>query len=164
MCRGNFRWTPHHYHHVSGGDNVLYPCHRHGGGIAIAKAFIASGLSQSIGDSLGVLETVPVLIMVLAICLVVTFLTEVTSNTATATLLLPILAATALSANIDPELIMIPATISCSFAFMLPVATPPNAIVFSSDKFTLQKMAREGLVLNLVGVIVVTAICWFTLA
>ncbi len=136
----------------------------YGGGIAIAKAFIASGLSQSIGDSLGVLETVPVLIMVLAICLVVTFLTEVTSNTATATLLLPILAATALSANIDPELIMIPATISCSFAFMLPVATPPNAIVFSSDKFTLQKMAREGLVLNLVGVIVVTAICWFTLA
>ena len=103
----------------------------YGGGIAIAKAFIASGLSQSIGDSLGVLETVPVLIMVLAICLVVTFLTEVTSNTATATLLLPILAATALSANIDPELIMIPATISCSFAFMLPVATPPNAIVFS---------------------------------
>ena len=136
----------------------------YGGGIAIAQAFKESGLSQTIGDSLSFLSAVPVLLMVLGICVAVTFLTEVTSNTATATLLLPILAASALAAKIDPKLIMIPATISCSFAFMLPVATPPNAIVFSSDKLTIQKMAREGLVLNLVGVTVVTLICWFTLS
>ena len=92
----------------------------------------------------------------------VTFLTEVTSNTATATLLLPILAAAALSAKFDPYLIMVPATISASFAFMLPVATPPNAIVFSSDKLTIRTMALEGLALNLIGVVVVTLICWMT--
>ena len=97
--------------------------------------------------------------MVGGICLAVTFLTEVTSNTATATLLLPILALSAIKADIDPMVIMLPATISCSFAFMLPVATPPNAIVFSSNKFSLQDMAREGLVLNIVGVVVVTAYC-----
>jgi sodium-dependent dicarboxylate transporter 2/3/5 len=96
--------------------------------------------------------------------LVVTFLTEVTSNTATATLLLPILAASALAAKIDPKLIMIPATISCSFAFMLPVATPPNAIVFSSEKLTIRTMAREGFALNVMGAVVITLICWLTLA
>ena len=131
----------------------------YGGGIAIAKAFQQSGLSETLGDSLGGLATVPVIIMVGGICLAVTFLTEVTSNTATATLLLPILALSAIKADIDPMVIMLPATISCSFAFMLPVATPPNAIVFSSNKFSLQDMAREGLVLNIVGVVVVTAYC-----
>ena len=101
--------------------------------------------------------------MILVICIVVTFLTEVTSNTATASLLLPILAATAIAAKVDPKLIMIPATISCSFAFMLPVATPPNAIVFSSEKLTIRTMAREGIALNLLGALVITGICWFTL-
>ncbi|NNE00212.1 MAG: SLC13/DASS family transporter [Pirellulaceae bacterium] len=136
----------------------------YGGGIAIAQAFQVSGLSEAIGNSMGVLSTVPVILMIGGICLAVTFLTEVTSNTATATLLLPILAASALAANIDPKLIMIPATISCSFAFMLPVATPPNAIVFSSEHLTIKKMAREGLILNVSGVVIVTLICWWTLS
>ncbi len=134
----------------------------YGGGIAIATAFTQSGLSQIIGDSLGGLATIPVIVMIGCVCLAVTFLTEVTSNTATANLLLPILAAAALATKIDPALIMVPATISASFAFMLPVATPPNAIVFSSEKLTIRTMAREGLVLNLIGVVVVTTICWLT--
>ncbi|MGB7342597.1 MAG: SLC13 family permease [Pirellulaceae bacterium] len=136
----------------------------YGGGIAIATAFQESGLSKTIADSMTVLSAVPVLVMIAAICLAVTFLTEVTSNTATATLLLPILGASALAANIDPKLIMIPATISCSFAFMLPVATPTNAIVFSSEQISIKQMAREGLALNLMGVVVVTVICYFMLA
>ena len=133
-----------------------------GGGIAIARAFVESGLSQLLGDSLSGLSELPVLLMVALVCLVVTFLTEVTSNTATANLLLPILAVAALASGVNPLLLMVPATISCSFAFMLPVATPPNAIVFGSEKLTTREMAREGFVLNLIGVVVVSVICWFT--
>ena len=96
-----------------------------GGGIAIAKAFAASGLSNIIGSLLTPLATAPFLVATLLICLVVTFLTEVTSNTATTTLLMPILAAAAIASDIDPLLLMIPAALSASCAFMLPVATAP---------------------------------------
>ncbi|MEM8669535.1 MAG: SLC13 family permease [Planctomycetota bacterium] len=128
----------------------------YGGGIANAKAFLASGLSETIGNSMNALSTIPIVLMIALICLCVTFLTEVTSNTATANLLMPILAAGAITVGLDPKLIMVPAAISCSFAFMLPVATPPNAIVFASQELTIKRMAREGLVLNLVGVVIVT--------
>jgi sodium-dependent dicarboxylate transporter 2/3/5 len=134
----------------------------YGGGIAIAMAFKDSGLSDAIGASLSGLSQVPVLVMIGVVCLAVTFLTEVTSNTATANLVLPILAATALTAAIDPRLLMVPATISASFAFMLPVATPPNAIVFASDKLTIRKMATEGFAINLIGAVVVSVVCWLT--
>ena len=134
------------------------------GGICIAKAFGASGLSAELGSVLASLESLPVLLLIGAICLSVTFLTEVTSNTATTTLLMPILLAAAIAAGMDPKIFMIPATISASFAFMLPVATPPNAIVFGADKFTVQEMAREGLGLNLVGVVVVTVILYLFFA
>ena len=100
--------------------------------------------------------------MVAAVCFSVTFLTEVSSNTATANLILPILAATAVAASIDPRLVMVPAAISASFAFMLPVATPPNAIVFGSDQLTIREMAKEGFVLNMFGASVVTIIIWLT--
>lgn len=133
-----------------------------GGGIAIAKAFVESGLSEVLGESLSGIGGLPVLVMIGLVCLAVTFLTEVTSNTATATLLLPILATTALKAEIDPRLIMVPAAISASFAFMLPVATPPNAIVFGKGTITIRQMIREGFVLNLLGVVVVTLVCWLT--
>ncbi|MGC6448764.1 MAG: SLC13 family permease [Rubripirellula sp.] len=133
-----------------------------GGGIAIAKAFGESGLDELIASSLTGLSSIPTILMIAAICFAVTFLTEVTSNTATATLILPILAATALAAQIDPKLIMIPAAISASFAFMLPVATPPNAIVFGSEQLTIREMAREGFVLNVIGAIAVTIISWLT--
>ena len=130
----------------------------YGGGIAIATAFKESGLSESVGTALSGLSTVHSVVMVTGLCLGVTFLTEVTSNTATATLLMPILASAAVHSGIDPKLVMVPATISCSFAFMLPVATPPNAIVFGSEQITIKQMAREGLALNLIGVVVVTTI------
>jgi sodium-dependent dicarboxylate transporter 2/3/5 len=130
------------------------------GGIAIAEACIESGLSQQLGEALSGISTLPLILMIGVVCLAVTFLTEVTSNTATANLLLPILAATAIVTAIDPRLIMIPATISASFAFMLPVATPPNAIVFGNGALTVKDMMRQGLVLNLLGVVVVTVACW----
>ena len=131
------------------------------GGICIAKAFQASGLSQLLGDQLSVLSTWPVFLMILALCLGVTFLTEVTSNTATTALLMPVLAVAALAAGIDPRLFMIPAAISASCAFMLPVATPPNAVVYGSGKFTIKEMAREGFGLNLIMALVISVLCYF---
>lgn len=133
------------------------------GGICIAKAFMASGLSQLIGDALGGLASLPVPLLILSICLFVTFLTEITSNTATATLLMPILAAAGIAAGLDPVLIMMPAAISASCAFMLPVATAPNAIVYGMDKFSIKTMAREGFFLNVIVAFVVTGVSYFTL-
>lgn len=133
------------------------------GGICIAKAFTASGLSQQMGQLLDFLTDVPVFVMILAICLFVTFLTEITSNTATATLLMPILALSGMSLGIDPALLMIPAAISASCAFMLPVATAPNAIVYGTEKFSIKAMAREGLVLNVMVALIVTSMSYLTL-
>ncbi len=133
------------------------------GGIAIAKAFIASGLSAQLGDSLSSLSSLPLWALILSLCLFVTFLTEITSNTATATLLMPVLAAAAIATEVDPKLLMIPATISASCAFMLPVATAPNAIAYGTGKFHIKEMAREGFVLNIMLACVVTGVCFFML-
>lgn len=133
------------------------------GGICIAKAFTASGLSVLMGSWLTGLSTLPVILLVLGICLFVTFLTEITSNTATSTLLMPILAAAGMAVGVDPKLLMIPAAISASCAFMLPVATAPNAIAYSTDKFDIKTMAREGIMLNVLVAMVVTGVCYFTL-
>ena len=130
-----------------------------GGGLAIAKGFGESGLSQVLGDLLSGITGWTTVWMVLTICLSVTFLTEVTSNTATATMLMPILAAAAMSAQLRPASLMLPAAISASCAFMLPVATPPNAIVFGTGRVTIRRMAREGVALNLLGAVIITAIC-----
>jgi|TARA_B100000315_G_scaffold259449_1_gene315576 sodium-dependent dicarboxylate transporter 2/3/5 len=135
-----------------------------GGGIAIAQAFTSSGLSETIGSALSGVSTLHVLALMGVICLSVTFLTETTSNTATTTLLMPILAAAALGAGMDPKLFMIPAAISASCAFMLPVATAPNVIVFSTERFPPQTMAREGFALNLIGVILISSTCYMLLA
>jgi sodium-dependent dicarboxylate transporter 2/3/5 len=94
----------------------------------------------------------------------VTFLTEITSNTATATLLMPVLAAAAVGVDVPPQLLMIPAAISASCAFMLPVATAPNAIVYATEKLTIARMAREGFVLNLIIAAIVASVCYFTVA
>jgi sodium-dependent dicarboxylate transporter 2/3/5 len=134
-----------------------------GSGICIAKAFVTSGLSVTLGAALAGLGQMPLLMMILIICLSVTFLTEVTSNTATTTLLMPILAAAATSTGISHVLIMVPAAISASFAFMLPVATGPNAVVFGSGQVTIRQMAREGIVLNLIGAVVITSLCYLLL-
>ncbi len=133
------------------------------GGICIASAFRASGLDQLIGEQLGGLTNMPVLFMMLGLCLSVTFLTEMTSNTATANLLMPILAAVAAGSGIKPELLMIPAVISCSCAFMLPVATAPNAIVYGTGRVSIAEMAREGAFLNVMVAIIVASLCWVLL-
>ena len=134
-----------------------------GAGISIATAFINSGLSDSIGQSLQQLSTLPLLLMIAVICLSVTFLTEVTSNTATTTLLMPILAAAAIGAATDPKLFMIPAALSASCAFMLPVATPPNVITFSTGRFSVRTMAQEGFAVNLMGVAVISSMTFLLL-
>lgn len=133
------------------------------GGICIAKAFVASGLSQVIGEALSGITTLPLLLVMFIIAISVSFLTEITSNTATATLLMPILASAAMSNNIAIELIMIPAVISCSCAFCLPVATAPNSIIFSSGQVTIKQMAREGIILNVIVAAVVAVVCYVTL-
>jgi len=128
------------------------------GGITIARAFIETGLSDLLAGQLTVLAELPVWLMVLMIALGVTFLTELTSNTATTSLLMPLLAATAVATDIRPELLMVPAAISASCAFMLPVATAPNAVVYGSGRITMRRMASEGLVLNLIGAAVITLV------
>ncbi len=127
-----------------------------GGGIAIAKAFMASGLSDFLGSQLLALNQIPLPLMIGGICLGVTFLTEVTSNTATTTLLMPILVSAGIASGMDPKLWMVPAALSASCAFMLPVATAPNAIVFGSEKVPAQEMMRTGFVINLLGVAVIS--------
>ncbi len=134
-----------------------------GSGICIAKAFVTSGLSVTLGAALAGLGQLPLLLIIVIICLAVTFLTEVTSNTATTTLLMPILAAAAVNTGIDHALIMVPAAMSASFAFMLPVATGPNAVVFGSGLLTIRQMAREGIVLNLIGAAVISGLCYLLL-
>jgi len=131
------------------------------GGIVIAKAFASSGLSESLGDALASWGHLHPFLLIGATCLSITFLTEVTSNTATANLLLPVLAVAAVALGAEPKVLMVPATISASFAFMLPAATGPNAVIFSSQKLTVRTMAREGFVLNLLGAVVVTCLCYF---
>jgi sodium-dependent dicarboxylate transporter 2/3/5 len=130
-----------------------------GGGICIASAFVQSGLADNIAQKLGTFLDLPTWALMLCMCLAVTFLTEVTSNTATASLLMPLLAATAVSANLNPMLLMVPAVLSASCAFMLPVATAPNAIMFGSGKIRIRDMARAGFVLNLIGAVVITTVC-----
>jgi sodium-dependent dicarboxylate transporter 2/3/5 len=133
------------------------------GGICIATAFRASGLDAVIGDGLAGVANLPTFWMMLGVCLAVSFLTEVTSNTATANLLMPVLAAVAVGAGIAPEQLMIPAVISCSCAFMLPVATAPNAIVYATERVTIAHMAREGFALNIIVAVVTASVCYFTL-
>ncbi len=127
-----------------------------GGGFALAGGFGATGLDIWIGGKLTGIAGWPLWCVVLGICLVITFLTELTSNTATTTMILPILGVSAVAANIHPLFFMVPATLAASFAFMLPVATPPNAIVFGSGWVTIPQMSRAGLVLNFFGAGIVT--------
>lgn len=133
-----------------------------GGGFALATGIKESGLSTWFGENLAWLSGLHPIFIILFIALMVTFLTELTSNTATIEILLPILAGLSVSLEINPLYLMIPATFSASLAFMLPVATPPNAIVFGTGQLRVADMARTGLVINLAGAIIVT-ICTFYL-
>lgn len=133
------------------------------GGICLAKGFAASGLSEVIGQTISGGLDLPLILLLFVLCLSLSFLTEVTSNTATATLFMPILASVAISKGLPLELVMIPAVISCSFAFCLPVATAPNSIVFSSGQLTIKDMAKQGVVLNIFGAVIVSAVCYLLL-
>ena len=133
------------------------------GGIAIAKAFAITGISSAIGESLSSVTRLSVIVIIAIVALAVTFLTEITSNTATTALLMPILAAASLGAGFEPALLMLPAALSASCAFMLPVATAPNAIVFGTGRVTVEQMVREGLILNLIGVLVITSVVYYWL-
>ena len=133
------------------------------GGIAIAKAFAVTGISDAIGQSLSGVTRLSIIAIIAIVALAVTFLTEITSNTATTTLLMPILAAASLGAGFEPATLMLPAALSASCAFMLPVATAPNAIVFGTGKMTVEQMVREGFALNLIGVAVITTVVYLWL-
>ena len=135
-----------------------------GAGLCLGEGFKQSGLSAKIAGVFSGIENLHLMGLLLGVCLLVTFLTEMTSNTATTNVLMPILGAAATASNIDPILLMIPAAMSASCAFMLPVATIPNAVVFGTGEVTVKRMAREGLVLNLLGALIISAICYFLLS
>jgi len=124
-----------------------------GGGFAIADGVQTSGLDDWLADSLAGLSVLPLPLLVLCVCLITTSATELTSNTATATLLMPVMAALAKVLGVHPYLVMVPAIVSASCAFMLPVATPPNAIVIGSGRVGATDLFREGLWLNVIGAV-----------
>ncbi|MBN1348118.1 SLC13/DASS family transporter [candidate division KSB1 bacterium] len=126
-----------------------------GGGFALAAGFKESGLSSWIGSHLTSLDTLPIFLVIIILCGMLTFLTEVTSNTATANMIMPILASIGVAIKLNPLVLMIPAALSVSCAFMLPVATPPNAIVFGTQRLKVSDMARVGIILNLIGMILI---------
>jgi sodium-dependent dicarboxylate transporter 2/3/5 len=135
-----------------------------GAGLCLGEGFKQSGLSAKIAGTFSGIENLHLMGLLLGVCLLVTFLTEMTSNTATTNVLMPILGAAATASSIDPILLMIPAAMSASCAFMLPVATIPNAVVFGTGEVTVKRMAREGLVLNLLGALIISIICYFLLS
>jgi solute carrier family 13 (sodium-dependent dicarboxylate transporter), member 2/3/5 len=130
-----------------------------GGGLSLAANIQKHGLSQYLGDLSGALHGLPVLLILAVVCFGILLLTELTSNTATAATFLPIVAAVAVSLGQNPLLFLFPTALAANCSFMMPVGTPPNAIVFGSGQITLPQMARAGLLLNLLLVpIIILAI------
>jgi sodium-dependent dicarboxylate transporter 2/3/5 len=150
VTKGEFLLTWEYAERLPWGVLLLF-----GGGLSLAAAVAGSGLAEWIGAQLAGLEDWPVLVLVLAVATLIIFLTELTSNIATSATFLPVVAALAVSLGQPPLLLAIPAVLAASFAFMLPVATPPNAIVFASGFITIPQMVRAGLWLNLIGIVVI---------
>ncbi len=144
-----------HAHDVPWGMLLLF-----GGGFALAAGFKVSGLSGWVGEQFAALEGVPTMGVIIVVCVVLTFLTELTSNTATTELVLPVLAAAGVALDTDPRALMIPATLSASCAFMMPVASPTQAIVFGSGYVPIRDMVRAGIWFNVIGVALVTFGFW----
>jgi sodium-dependent dicarboxylate transporter 2/3/5 len=132
-----------------------------GGGFALAKGFVDSGLSVWFGEQLSGLAGTHPMVLTSVIATMMSFLTELTSNTASTEMILPIIAGMAVSIEINPLLLMIPATLAASLAFMLPVATPPNAIIFGTGRLRIKEMVKTGFLLNLAGVIITTLVTYF---
>ncbi|XP_038055633.1 solute carrier family 13 member 5-like [Patiria miniata] len=128
-----------------------------GGGFALAEACKVSGLSNWIGDKFSILDNFPPWAIALVVSVIIAGFTEVTSNTATATIFLPILGGLGVSIGVNPLFLMLPATVACSFAFMLPVATPPNAIAFAYEQVTVMDMVKTGFILNVICVLIANA-------
>ncbi len=134
-----------------------------GGGMALAKAFGDTGLAVWIGEQLVNLEHLPLFLLLLVLITTVNFLTEVTSNLATTAMLLPILASMALALNIHPYFLLVAATLAASCAFMLPVATPPNAVVFGSGYLRIPDMIKTGLLMNIISILIISLFIYFIL-
>lgn len=131
-----------------------------GGGLSLARAIQVNGVAEFIGNQLDILAGVPTVLLVIVVIVLVIFLTELTSNTATTATLIPILAALSTVFELHAFMLIVPAAIAASCAFMLPVATPPNAIVFGSGRVTIHQMIRIGLWLNLIGIALITALVY----
>ncbi|MET3873575.1 SLC13 family permease [Puniceicoccus vermicola] len=131
-----------------------------GGGLALAEGFDASGLAVWVVDQVQILEGMPMIFIVIGVTTLVVFLTELTSNTATSAMLMPVLAGTAIGLGENPLLLLAPAALAASCAFMLPVATPPNAIVFGSGHVTIPQMARSGFGLNVIGLFLIPLVLY----
>ena len=134
-----------------------------GGGMALAIGFESSGLAIWIGSQLTLLENIPLIVMLLILIASVNFLTEITSNLATTAVLLPVLASLADAINVHPYLLLVAATVAASCAFMLPVATPPNAVVFGSGYLEINDMVKKGFWMNLISILILTLIVYFIL-
>lgn len=132
-----------------------------GGGLALAKGIQDSGLAKWLGEQLTLLNGVSPIIIVIVITVFILFLTEITSNTATATMILPILATLSVAIHVHPLLLMVPAAMAANCAYMLPVGTPPNAIVFGTGKIEIKEMAMKGFVMNMLSIIVIIVIVYF---
>ena len=132
-----------------------------GGGFALAKGFTATGLSEFLGNQLTGLSSVSPIFIIVIIATFVTFLTELTSNTALTQMILPIVASVSVAIGLNPLLLMFTATISASMAFMLPVATPPNTIIFSAGRIKIIEMAKTGFLLNLAGIVIISLCVYF---
>jgi sodium-dependent dicarboxylate transporter 2/3/5 len=132
-----------------------------GGGFALANGFTSTGLSEFIGSKFKVMTDVPPIIIVIISALVINFLTELTSNTATAQMILPIMASVSVALGLNPLLLMIVATLASSLGFMLPVGTPPNTIVFASERLKIFDMVRTGFALNIISIIVIIILVYF---
>jgi sodium-dependent dicarboxylate transporter 2/3/5 len=132
-----------------------------GGGFALAAGIEETGLASWIGSKMSILAGTPVWVLVPMACLLAVLMTETTSNIATVLMLSPVIAETALEIGVHPYLLLIPTAIMASFAFMLPVATPPNAIVFGSGWVTIPKMFRAGVLLDLIALAIVPVMVYF---
>ena len=132
-----------------------------GGGLSLAAQISSTGLGIWIGESLIVLSTIPPIFLILAVATLIIFLTEITSNVTTTTTFLPVFGGVAIAIGVLPVSLTIPVCLAASCAFMLPVATPPNAIVYGSNKFTIATMMRAGIALNIIGILVVTIFSYY---
>ncbi len=134
-----------------------------GGGLSMAAGFKATKLAEWIGSQVSLLEAAPIIILIIAVTTLIIFLTELTSNTATSAMIMPILSAVAIGLSQNPLLLIVPAAIASSCAFMLPVATPPNAIVFGSGYVTIPQMVKSGIGLNFIGIVLTTLLTYLVI-